>query len=132
MYLKVWKHDSLRRIILVVLQRALLTNEALVLNSDISDSIAAEYFISRDTLIVHCFLALLSGAVMSNEEERISCQLILSMLSVILARRRGLISSIVKQGLPDTLIDWIVQYTDVSNESIYLFKMMESKSPNVV
>lgn len=130
--LKVWKHDSLRRIILVVLQRALLTNEALVLNSDISDSIAAEYFISRDTLIVHCFLALLSGAVMSNEEERISCQLILSMLSVILARRRGLISSIVKQGLPDTLIDWIVQYTDVSNESIYLFKMMESKSPNVV
>ena len=129
--LKVWNHNNLRRILLAVLQRALLSNEVFAQNSNMPDTVTLEYLISRDTLIAHCFMMLLSGSIISNNEERISCQLMVSMLKDILSKRKGLVSSMVKQGLSIQVMDWIVQFVDLYDEPVFLFQMMECKTLNV-
>ncbi len=111
--LSVWTTNGLRRIMLAVLQRALAVNESLILEASASSSVASEFLASRDSLAVRCFLFILSGSCFDsvhNEQHEIPvCQELITLLKQMISKRHGLVASIVKQGLPEKALDWMVR-----------------------
>ena len=138
--LKVWLNPGLRRILLSVLDRALMANDMLVKETSTVSSVASECLASRDALVVRCFLFMLSGCYNDNTDTEgrgdggaIACPIMMSMVRYMVAQHRGLAASIIKQGLPEAALDWLVQYVpETFSDAQDLSIMLESRSLTVV
>ena len=137
--LKVWYNEELRRVLLSILNRALVANEILVDAKNSESSTATECLASRDALIVRAFLFLLSSSCSGDEtinemeNDGFFCPIMMSMTRFFVSKHPGLSASIMKQGLPESTLDWFIQnIPEVFFDAQELSTMLESRSLNIV
>jgi hypothetical protein len=132
--LKVWFNNELRRILLLILTRALTANDKLIQETDSNASTVSEYLASRDALLVRSFILLLTSSFPDTVENgHILCPIMISMIRFTLANRQGLVASIIKQGLSEAALDWLIQNVpEILADAPELSSMLESRSLNIV
>ncbi len=113
----VWKCKGLRRVIIRVLCDLMSANESIIMKESTSQSAALRYLTARDSVIFRCVLFVCSStSVLSSNEETSSmhCEKCVGLLRSIASGRRGVIATLVKQGLPQSSVDFLVRFVPES------------------
>jgi len=140
---KAWKRKGLRRIILVILHRLLESNEVIVRESYSSDAVVMEYLAARDLIVLRCCLVLGSGILLvdrgggvdpsKKRTGKIICPMIISTARFMVSKRPGLAAAVIKQGLPEIAIDWLVEFVPESlADANLLTRMLEKRELTAV
>lgn len=125
--MKVWTCRGLRRMTLTVLCSLLETNAVLTFSISRSEESAVELIAARNALLVRCLLVAMSGA--DSALPSFYCSMTTSILRTIIAGNRGLVAVIIKQGLPDVALDWLVEYIPESmGDSQELAQLLSDRS----
>ena len=126
--LSVWKCKGLRRISLFVLSHLLEANEVIVVNASPSELASLELLASRDAIVVRCLIMAAVG--FSGGKECLgpfNCSMTIAMIRSMVAKRRGLLALLVKQGQSDTLItDFLVDHVPESLQDAESLTMLLS------
>lgn len=126
--LKVWKCKGLRRITLTVLCSLLQSNEEIVINIAPFEESAEEYLAARDALVVRCLLTAMSGSIENDSPPVPYCSMTTSILRFIFCKRRGIFALMVKQGLPEKALDWLVEFVpETMNDSQDMLQMLSDR-----
>jgi hypothetical protein len=116
----IWKINDVRYILLRILHSLMSANECLVMQSSVTNDVAEDYLIVRDTIIVRCIVlvcgsSLIFGTCESKLSSSIrSCVRCIDMVRSIVTKRRGIIAALFKQGLPESCIDWLIEFVPES------------------
>jgi len=115
----VWKCKGLRRMIIRVLCDLMSANESIIMKDSTSQSAALRYLTARDSVIFRCVLFVCSSTSVlssnSNEEKSSThCSKCVGLLRSIASGRRGVIATLVKQGLPQSSVDFLVRFVPES------------------
>jgi len=116
----VWKYRGVRCIILRILQDLMNANECIAMQSSVTASVASEYLAARDIIVFRsivfaCASGFVFGGCDTGETPRgRHCMMSVNMIRSIISKRRGIIAALIKQDLPDTCIDWIVEFVPES------------------
>ena len=112
-----WKLRGVRFILLQILDSLMSANECIVMQSSETETVAQDYLTSRDAIIVKCIVFTCAygfifgrgceGGVIPRARH---CMLCVSMIRSIVSKRQGIIASLIKQGLPDQCMEWIVKF----------------------
>ena len=112
-----WKLRGVRFILLQILDSLMSANECIVMQSSETETVAQDYLTSRDAIIVKCIVFACAsrfifgrgceGGVIPRARH---CMLCVSMIRSIVSKRQGIIASLIKQGLPDQCMEWIVKF----------------------
>lgn len=140
---KTWKRKGLRRIILMILHRLLESNEVIVRESKAPDEVMMEYLAARDLIVLRCCLVVGSGILLldrgggvdfsKKRTGKIICPMIISTARFIVSKRPGLVAAAIKQGLPPTAVDWLVEYVPESlADAKFLTRMLEKRELTAV
>ena len=112
-----WKLRGVRFILLQILNSLMSANECIVMQSSETEAVAQDLLTSRDAIIVRCIVfACASGFIFGRGCEggviprARHCKLCVSMIRSIISNRQGIIASLIKQGLPDQCMEWIVKF----------------------
>jgi hypothetical protein len=103
-----------------ILESLMSANECITMQSSVTEDVALEYLTARDTIIVRCIVFVCaSGFVLGECESKVTprvrhCIRCVNMVRSIITKRRGIIAALVKQGLPENCIDWIVEFVPES------------------
>mmetsp|Transcript_8353 Transcript_8353/g.11921 ORF Transcript_8353/g.11921 Transcript_8353/m.11921 type:complete len:443 (+) Transcript_8353:2672-4000(+) len=137
--LSIWKCMGLRRIILTILKELLDANEILVKRKSRSLQVASELLSARDALVLKCLISLGSGSYLENyhieqDGKAISCNMLVSLVRILVTKRKGIIAFLIKQGLNQISIDWIVEFVPESfnDANIFISYLSDKKKLNVV
>ncbi|KAL3939161.1 MAG: hypothetical protein SGBAC_006069 [Bacillariaceae sp.] len=124
---KVWNCTGLRRTALSILCMLLEANEAIVSSYASMEALAEEYLASRDALVVRCLLTAMSGS--DNDIPPLPyCSMTTSVIRLLTRRRQGIVALLVKQGLPEESLDWMVEYVpEVMNDSQDMLQMLSDQ-----
>ncbi len=109
----VWKCKGLRRIIIRLLCDLMSANESIAIKNSTSQSAALRYLAARDSVILRCLLFVCASiSALSSNEEKSSphCAMCVSLMRSIASRRRGVIATLVKQGLPQSSVDFLIRF----------------------
>lgn len=127
----VWKCDGLRRMIVRLLCDLMSANESIAMKHSTSQSAALRYLTARDSVIFRCVLFVCaSTSVRSSNEEKSSthCTMCVSLMRSIASRRRGVIAALVKQGLPQSSVDFLTRFIPESfQDASELMSMLGEK-----
>eukprot|EP00537_Pseudo-nitzschia_pungens_P009058 CAMPEP_0172379628 /NCGR_PEP_ID=MMETSP1060-20121228/70027_1 /TAXON_ID=37318 /ORGANISM="Pseudo-nitzschia pungens, Strain cf. cingulata" /LENGTH=594 /DNA_ID=CAMNT_0013107371 /DNA_START=757 /DNA_END=2538 /DNA_ORIENTATION=- len=124
--LSVWKCRSLRRIGLSVLENLLLSNNAIVLEESKNADVALEFVVARDAIIVRCLLAILHEG---DSNSLIICPMTTSIIRWLIQSRPGLVALLVKQGLREQDVDWLVENVpETMNDSESLLQIFSERN----
>jgi hypothetical protein len=104
--MKIWRCRGLRRITMTILHSLLETNTAKTIEESPSEESAAEMLAARNAIVVRCLLVAMVGT--ESGVEGFYCSMTSSFLRRLLAGQRGLVALLIKQGLPDLALDWLV------------------------
>jgi len=118
-HISVWKCKGLRRIILSILRRALDANEYITYETAPTKEVALEILSVRDTIVARCLLIAGSGSfVIGNGRKEASspihCPMTMGFIRSMVARQKGLVAMLLKQGLPEGAVDWLVEFVPES------------------
>ena len=112
--IKVWRMRGTRRIILSILQRLMEANTHYVHQTSPDRTTALELIYVRDLLVARSIIIAASGSYMLDDKEGkgapIQCQMTISILRSMISRRLGLTAMIIKQGIPERAVDWMVEH----------------------
>ncbi|KAL3924619.1 MAG: hypothetical protein SGILL_000933 [Bacillariaceae sp.] len=124
--LSVWSNKGLRRILLTTLRALILANNSISLNKSPMDSCAEELLVARDAIIVRCLLAVSHGG---NSEHAQICSSTTSFLRWLISGRSGILGLLVKQGLEDVDVDWLVENVpEAMKDAQSLLQILSEKS----
>ena len=125
--MKVWTCRGLRRMTLTVLCSLLETNAVLTFSTSRSEESAVELIAARNALLVRCLFVAMSGA--NSVVPSFYCSMTTSILRTLIAGNRGLVAVIIKQGLPDVALDWLVEYIpETMGDSQELAQLLSDRS----
>lgn len=131
----VWKLRGTRRILLKILDSLMLANECIATEQSSSQIVAQDYLTSRDAIIVRCIVfACQSGFTFSGCENEViprarHCALCVSIVQSIILKRRGVMTVLIRQGLPEKCIDWIVEFIpDCLSDGPIITALLSDKS----
>ena len=124
----IWKINDVRYILLRILDSLMSANECLTKQSLVTNDVAEDYLIVRDTIIVRCIVlvcgsSLLFGACESKlaPSTRLrggggirSCVRCVDIVRSIVTKRRGIIAALFKQGIQESCIDWLTEFVPES------------------
>jgi hypothetical protein len=119
--LRIWKCRGLRRITLSILQRLLLANDHIVKEQTQHNESATQLLAARNLLVARCLLVAGSTGFDPDAENAkskaraIRCPMTVSFIRSLLSDHLGLTAQLLKQGLPHTAVDWMV---DVAPECL--------------
>jgi hypothetical protein len=126
--LKVWKCKGLRRITLAVLCSLLESNTLIIENSAPLEESAEELLASRDALVIRCLLTVMSGSTETNLAPIQYCSMTTSILRSFVSKHRGLVALLMKQGLTEKALDWLVENVpETMNDSQELLQMLSNR-----
>jgi hypothetical protein len=121
--MRVWKHRELRRIVLTTLSSLLETNKAITMNTSPSEDSAEELVAARNILAVRCLLLVAGGS--SSGVAAANCSMTTSLIRSLIAGQRGLVATLVKQGLDSTTLDWLIESVpETMNDSQDLLQLL--------
>ena len=122
--IKVWKCKGLRRIILNILLSLLESNTAIVWSESPSDDSAAELLAARNAMVVRCLIISVSG--LENDFYGSTCCMTTSIIRSMISDYHGIVSILVRQGLPETALDWLIEFVpETMNDSKELLQMFD-------
>jgi len=122
----VWKCQSLRRIALSVLETLLRSNEAITLKESINNDSAFELLMARDAIVARCLLAALHGGDSTN---LVVCSMTSTFIRWLIRCRCGLVALLVKQGLQDRDLDWLVENVpETMNDSRCMLQIFSERN----
>lgn len=136
--LKVWIDEGLRRILLAIMQRLLEANENIVKETSITPEVASEYLVSRDSVLLRSWLFILSGVSIENvsfssKKVHIDCPLLVSMIRLMIAKRKGLFAAMVKQLSPAAMVDWLIAHVpEIRSEATIFLSILEKGTMSAV
>ena len=112
---------------LTVLCSLLETNAVLTFSTSRLEESAVELIAARNALLVRCLFVAMSGA--DSAVPSFYCSMTTSILRTLIAGNRGLVAVIVKQGLPDVALDWLVEYIpETMGDSQELAQLLSDRS----
>jgi len=124
--LSVWKCKGLRRIALSLLETLLLSNNAISLEESKLNDPALELLVARDAIVVRCLLAVLHGG---DSKNLVICSVTTSFIRWLIRSRSGLVALLVKQGLQERDLDWLVENVpETMNDSQYLLQIFSERN----
>ena len=103
----VWRCKSLRRILLSTLGVLLRTNDGLVMDASRSNESAMELLAARDAMVIRCLLAAINKTDL--DKSSIVCGALSGFIRLVVARRSGIMAVMLKEGLEETDLDWMVE-----------------------
>ena len=111
----IWKCRGTRRIMLWILKNLMEANESIAMNSSTTEQVGLEFLASRDAIIVRCILfACQHGFVFdssgTDKSPPTHCVMSVNMIRSIISMRRGVVATLIKQGLTDGSVDWLVEF----------------------
>jgi len=122
----VWKCQSLRRIALSVLETLLRSNEAITLEESINNDSAFELLMARDAIVARCLLAALHGG---DSKNLVVCSMTSTFIRWLIRSRSGLVALLVKQGLQDRDLDWLVENVpETMNDSRCMLQIFSERN----
>jgi len=122
----VWKCRNLRRIALSVLENLLASNNAITLAKSRHRDTAFELLAARDSIVVRCLLAVLHGG---DSKSLLICSMTTSFIRWIIQSHSGLVALMVKQGLRERDLDWLVENVpETMNDSQYLLQVFSDRN----
>lgn len=104
--LNVWSRRGTRRIALMVLTNVLDINDLVVGEDEASDDVLAEFIACRNELVVK---SLMSVATSSSMKPIYQCGMTCGLVRKMVARHEGLVALLIKQGLNDSELDWMIE-----------------------
>jgi hypothetical protein len=104
--LAIWSNKWLRRILLTTLRALMLAHASISIHESPSDASANELLVARDTVIARCMLAVMHGG---NSDNMQICSATTSFIRWLVSSRPGIIALLVKQGLGELDVDWLVE-----------------------
>jgi len=131
----IWKLRGTRRILLKILDSLMLANECIAMEKSSSQIVAQDYLTSRDAIIVRCIVfACQCGFTFGKCENEVIpraryCSLCVSIVQSIILKRRGVMTVLIRQGLPEKCIDWIVEFIpDCLSDGPIITALLSDKS----
>ena len=122
----VWRCRSLRKIALSVLETLLRSNQAIILKESKCNDSAFELLTARDAIVVRCLLAALYG---SESKDLLCCSMTTTFIRFLMKSRPSLASVLLKQGLHDRELDWLVENVpETMNDSLYMLEIFSERS----
>jgi hypothetical protein len=113
--LRTWRNRSLRNILLTVLQRILIANNCFAhQHASNKGRVANEYTFARDLIVMRNVVIAAAGPSASTssnfvERTRTVCNKCSSIVRALIVSNPGLIISVIRQGLAEKEIDWIIR-----------------------
>ena len=130
--ISVWRCRGMRRVLLSVLHRLLDSNEALISEKSPQPETAMELLAARDLAIVRSLAFLASGSTGEPGNETtpgLSCSSLTSMVRSLVVRRSGLIAMLVKQGIPESVTDWLIDNVpECIRDAPFLTALLQERS----
>ena len=124
--LSVWRCRSLRRIALSVLENLLTSNNVITFKESRFEDTALELLAARDAIVVRCLLSVLHGG---DSENVTICSMTTSFIRWMIRRHSGLVALMVKQGLNERDLDWLIENVpETINDSRYLLKIFSERN----
>jgi hypothetical protein len=125
--MKVWRCKGLRRIVLTILLSLLESNSAIITNASPFEESADELIAARNALVVRCLLVMMSGV---DADVSVShCSMTTSVIRSLVKGHHGLVALLIKQGLPENALDWLVEYVpETMNDSQDLLNLLSQQS----
>lgn len=103
-----WKCSGVQRLVLKSLCHLMTANESMVIENSKSSRVAREFLASRDSIILRC---LLFAQVNSSP---VHCMLSENMIRNIISRSRGIVATLLKQGLDEFAVDYLCEFVPES------------------
>jgi hypothetical protein len=133
----VWQCRGIRRVALSVLGRLLPANENLARQASPSEVVADELLTCRNVVLLRCFLSLACGCTLSDDGISFSrlikpcqCHVLTGMIRALVASQTGLVAILIKNGLPDEVVDWLVDFVpECVNDAFALTILLSERSP---
>ena len=121
----VWKCKGLRRMMIRVLFDLMSANECITMKDSASSSAALRHLTARDTVIFRCILFVCASTSVLTSTH---CDMCVSLMRSIASRRRGVIATLVKQGLPQSSVDFLVRFIPESfQDASELMSLLDEK-----
>ena len=115
-HLSVWKCPGLRRIMLAILQRLLEANNHITLQDAPTEEAGQQMLAARDSLVARCLLIsgcnnFVLGADTASEKAGTAtrCSATIAFVRSLVANRPGIVTTLVKQNLPNKAVDWLIE-----------------------
>lgn len=132
--LSVWQCRGIRRVALSVLGRLLPANENLARQASPSEEVAEELLTSRNVVVLRCLLSLASGYTLSDDansscrlNQPCQCHVLTSTIRSLVACHSGLVAILIKHGLPDEVVDWLVDFVPECINDAFAFTVLLSE-----
>jgi len=126
-HVSIWDRLGLRRMLLSIIQRLFKANANILREAAPTKKLAHEMLLCRDLILVRSLVLYMSGDVaslsqygMKNKYGAISnnklpnnatfCAVTCGIIRSMVAQRRGLVAMMIKQGLSNNAVDWIVEF----------------------
>jgi hypothetical protein len=103
-----WQRNGLRRVILSILSSLLETNEELLKEMGVHDESCADFVASRNVLVVRCLVSALVSS--RNRDSTLYCAATVGMVRRLVVESPGLCSILLKQGLSNEALDWLIAF----------------------
>jgi len=117
-----WRCDGVRRLVLKVLCHLMAANRTMVIESSKCQQVARELLFSRDSIILRCLLVAQTNLCSTH------CVLALNIIRSIVSGSRGIIASLLKQGLDERMIDYLCKFVPESfSDAAILSSILSSK-----
>ena len=113
--LHVWRNNGLRRIALYALSCLLQANQSIVVSTALTEEVASELLVCRDTLVVKCLItAAVGGGAGKGSLSPFTDSTLIAMVRGMVAKHVGLVAQLAKEGRNDAIMDWLVQFVPES------------------
>ena len=111
----VWRMQGTRRIVLSILQRLMEANTNYIHQTSQNETTTLELLSVRDLLILRCLIITASGSFIKDKKAGYyggpsHCVMTIGLIRTMVAKRRGLVTMVIKQGIPERAIDWLVEF----------------------
>ncbi|KAI2502942.1 hypothetical protein MHU86_11529 [Fragilaria crotonensis] len=135
--LSIWQCRGIRRVALSILGRLLPANENLARQASPSEEVAEEFITSRNVVVLRCLLSLATGHTLSddaNSSFRLTkpcqCHVLTGTIRSLVASHSGLVAILIKHGLPDEVVDWLVDCVpECINDAFALTMLLSERCP---
>jgi hypothetical protein len=113
-----------------MLQRVLKANEAIIFQATPVKEVAEELLAARNLMVLRSLVMLVSGCTDKGESGPLYCSYLTGMIRLLVAKERGLVASLLKQGIPDKAVDFLIDNVpECFGDAYSLAMLLSDRSP---
>lgn len=97
----------MRRIALYSLSCLLEANQSIISSTVLTEEVASELLVSRDSLVIKCLImASVGSGFVKDGLNPFTDSMLIAMVRGMVSRHIGLVAQLTKQGRNDMIVDW--------------------------